>query len=306
METLAIEVNQLYKSFGAVHAVRGLNLQVRRGEVFGLLGPNGAGKTTSLEMMEGLVQPDSGSIALLGMDWRTHGQQIRNRIGVQFQSTELDENIKVREVLEMYSKYYAKTRPVADLLKLLQLEEKADAFQIKLSGGQRQRLALGLALVSEPELVFLDEPTTGLDPQARQSFWDLVRQLKQEGRTVLLTTHYMDEAEALCDRIGIMDHGQILQLGSPRELIAGLNQPSFAELEFSGAAPDASAFAQQTGMPVDVKAQYWTVTLQDPKRDLQLVLASVESLNLPMQQLHVRRASLEDVFLQRTGRSLRE
>ena len=170
METLAVEVKELYKSFGTVHAVRGLNLQIRRGEVFGLLGPNGAGKTTSLEMMEGLVRPDSGSIALLGMDWRTHGNQIRNRIGVQFQSTELDEKIKVREVLEMYSKYYAKTRPVADLLKLLQLEEKADAFQIKLSGGQRQRLALGLALVSEPELVFLDEPTTGLDPQARQSF----------------------------------------------------------------------------------------------------------------------------------------
>ena len=306
METLAVEVKELYKSFGTVHAVRGLNLQIRRGEVFGLLGPNGAGKTTSLEMMEGLVRPDSGSIALLGMDWRTHGNQIRNRIGVQFQSTELDEKIKVREVLEMYSKYYAKTRPVADLLKLLQLEEKADAFQIKLSGGQRQRLALGLALVSEPELVFLDEPTTGLDPQARQSFWDLVRQLKQEGRTVVLTTHYMDEAEALCDRIGIMDHGQILQLGSPRELIAGLNQPSFAELEFSGVAPDARAFAEQTGMLVDVKAQHWIVTLQDAKRDLQLVLASVESLNLPMQQLHVRRASLEDVFLQRTGRSLRE
>ena len=306
METLAVEVKELYKSFGTVHAVRGLNLQIRRGEVFGLLGPNGAGKTTSLEMMEGLVRPDSGSIALLGMDWRTHGNQIRNRIGVQFQSTELDEKIKVREVLEMYSKYYAKTRPVTDLLKLLQLEEKADAFQIKLSGGQRQRLALGLALVSEPELVFLDEPTTGLDPQARQSFWDLVRQLKQEGRTVVLTTHYMDEAEALCDRIGIMDHGQILQLGSPRELIAGLNQPSFAELEFSGVAPDARAFAEQTGMLVDVKAQHWIVTLQDAKRDLQLVLASVESLNLPMQQLHVRRASLEDVFLQRTGRSLRE
>ena len=306
METLAVEVKELYKSFGTVHAVRGLNLQIRRGEVFGLLGPNGAGKTTSLEMMEGLVRPDSGSIALLGMDWRTHGNQIRNRIGVQFQSTELDEKIKVREVLEMYSKYYAKTRPVADLLKLLQLEEKADAFQIKLSGGQRQRLALGLALVSEPELVFLDEPTTGLDPQARQSFWDLVRQLKQEGRTVVLTTHYMDEAEALCDRIGIMDHGQILQLGSPRELIAGLNQPSFAELEFSGVAPDARAFAEQTGMLVDVKAQHWMIALQDPKRDLQQVLASVESLNLPMQQLHVRRASLEDVFLQRTGRSLRE
>ncbi|MET3108445.1 ABC-2 type transport system ATP-binding protein [Oxalobacteraceae bacterium GrIS 2.11] len=306
MSNLAIEAKELHKSFGQVHAVRGLNLRVQRGEVFGLLGPNGAGKTTSLEMLEGLVQPDSGQIELLGMDWRAHGNEIRNRIGVQFQSTQLDEKIKVREVLEMYSKYYVKPRPVNELLSLLQLEEKADAYQIKLSGGQRQRLALGLALVNDPELVFLDEPTTGLDPQARQSFWDLVRQLKSEGRTVLITTHYMDEAEALCDQIGIMDHGQILQLGSPRELIASLNQPSYAEIEFQGAAPDATAFANQISLPVDVKQQHWVVALNDPKRDLQHVLACVESLDLPMQQLHVRRASLEDVFLQRTGRSLRE
>ncbi len=306
MTSMAIEVNQLVKSFGAVQAVRGLNLQVQRGEVFGLLGPNGAGKTTSLEMLEGLVQPDSGSIHILGLDWRVHGQEIRQRIGVQFQSTQLDEKIKVREVLDMVSKYYAKTRPVPELLKMLQLEEKADAYQSKLSGGQRQRLALGLALVNDPELVFLDEPTTGLDPQARQRFWDLVRLLKSEGRTVLITTHYMDEAEALCDRIGIMDHGQILQLGTPRELIAGLNQPSYAELEFAGMAPDAASFSQQAGLPVDVKNQYWVIALHDPKRDLQQILACVEALNLPMQQLHVRRASLEDVFLQRTGRSLRE
>jgi ABC-2 type transport system ATP-binding protein len=257
-------------------------------------------------MLEGLVQPDSGEIHILGMDWRTHGADIRNRIGVQFQSTQLDEKIKVREVLEMYSTYYARPRPIPELLKLLQLEEKADAYQIKLSGGQRQRLALGLALVNDPELIFLDEPTTGLDPQARQSFWDLVRQLKSEGRTILITTHYMDEAEALCDRIGIMDHGQILQLGTPRELIASLNQPSYAELEFAQPMPDAAQFMQQTGMQVDVKAMHWMVSLQDPKRDLQQILASVETLDLPMQQLHVRRASLEDVFLQRTGRSLRE
>jgi ABC-2 type transport system ATP-binding protein len=306
MESAAIEVRQLHKSFGKVHAVRGLDLQVQRGEVFGLLGPNGAGKTTSLEMLEGLVQPDSGDIHVLGMDWRKDGAAIRNRIGVQFQHTELDEKIKVREVLTMYARYYRKPRPVDDLLKLLQLEEKADAYQIKLSGGQRQRLALGLALINDPELIFLDEPTTGLDPQARQGFWDLVRLLKQEGRTVLITTHYMDEAEALCDRIGIMDHGQILQLGTPRELIAGLNQPSYAELEFIGNAPDAAAFIAQSGMVVDVKPQHWMVPLSDPKRDLQQVLSVVESLNLPMQQLHVRRASLEDVFLQRTGRSLRE
>jgi ABC-2 type transport system ATP-binding protein len=271
-----------------------------------LLGPNGAGKTTSLEMLEGLVQPDSGEIILLGLDWRHHGAEIRNRIGVQFQSTQLDEKIKVREVLQMYSKYYAKPRPVDDLLRVLKLEEKADAYQLKLSGGQRQRLALGLALINDPELVFLDEPTTGLDPQARQGFWDLVRQLKSEGRTVLITTHYMDEAEALCDQIAIMDHGQVLQLGSPRELIASLNQPTYAEIEFQGAAPDARLFIEQVGMAVDVKPQHWVVPLTDPKRDLQQVLASVELLNLPMQQLHVRRASLEDVFLQRTGRSLRE
>jgi len=306
MTDLAIEAKELHKSFGKVHAVRGLNLKVQRGEIFGLLGPNGAGKTTSLEMLEGLVQPDSGEIRLLGLDWRAAGNDIRNRIGVQFQSTQLDEKIKVREVLEMYSKYYDKPRRVDDLLQLLQLEEKADAYQLKLSGGQRQRLALGLALVNDPELVFLDEPTTGLDPQARQSFWDLVRHLKNEGRTVLITTHYMDEAEALCDQIGIMDHGQILQLGTPRELIASLNQPSYAEIEFQGSAPDAHAFVAKIGMPVDVKPQHWMVALHDPKRDLQHVLACIESLNLPMQQLHVRRASLEDVFLQRTGRSLRE
>jgi len=306
MTSLAIEATGLHKSFGAVQAVRGLNLNVRRGEVFGLLGPNGAGKTTSLEMLEGLVQPDSGEIRLLGLDWRVHGTEIRNRIGVQFQSTQLDEKIKVREVLEMYSKYYDKPRPVPELLKLLQLEEKADAYQLKLSGGQRQRLALGLALVNDPELIFLDEPTTGLDPQARQSFWDLVRLLKGEGRTVLITTHYMDEAEALCDQIGIMDHGQILQLGSPRELIASLNQPSYAEIEFSGSVPNVQQFAEKLGMAVDVKPQHWVVALNDSTRDLQQILTCVEALDLPMQQLHVRRASLEDVFLHRTGRSLRE
>jgi ABC-2 type transport system ATP-binding protein len=175
-----------------------------------------------------------------------------------------------------------------------------------LSGGQRQRLALGLALVNQPELVFLDEPTTGLDPQARQVLWGLVRQLKSEGRTVLLTTHYMDEAQALCDRVGIMDQGQILQLGTPRELIASLNQASYAEIEFEGAAPDAAQFTQRLGIAVDVKPQHWAVPLVDPKSDLRKLLACVEELDLPMQQLHVRRASLEDVFLHRTGRSLRD
>jgi len=302
----AIEANGLEKRFRDVHAVRGLSLQVARGEVFGLLGPNGAGKTTTLEMLEGLVQPDQGEIRILGLDWRHHGPTIRSRFGVQFQSTQLDNKVKVREAIELFGSYYPKARKTIDLLRLLQLEDKAESYQSLLSGGQRQRLALGLALVNDPELVFLDEPTTGLDPQARQGLWDIVRQLKNEGRTVMLTTHYMEEAETLCDRVGIMDHGQILQLGTPRELIASLNQPSYAEIEFRGTAPSVEPFTARIGLPVEVKDHYWVVALSDAKRDLLQVLTSVEALDLPMQQLHVRRASLEDVFLQRTGRSLRD
>ncbi len=302
----AIEARGLEKSFRDVHAVRGLDLSVGKGEVFGLLGPNGAGKTTSLEMLEGLIRPDKGEISILGLDWKKNGHEIRGRVGVQFQSTQLDDRVKVGEALSLFGSYYKKSRPVADLLKLLQLEEKAGAFQSKLSGGQRQRLALGLALVNDPELVFLDEPTTGLDPQARQSLWDLVRGLKRDGRTVLITTHYMDEAEALCDRVGIMDQGRILQLGTPRELIASLAQPTYAEIEFQGKAPDAGPFSACLGLPVDVKASHWAVSLADPREDLQKLLACVASLDIPMQQLHVRRATLEDVFLQRTGRSLRD
>jgi ABC-2 type transport system ATP-binding protein len=306
MTEVAIEAIGLHKSFRDVHAVRGLDLAVARGEVFGLLGPNGAGKTTSLEMLEGLVSPDAGQIRILGLDWRHQSAEIRTRIGVQFQSTELDDNVKVREALEMFGSFYPKSRTAAELLRLLHLEDKAEAYQRRLSGGQRQRLALGLALVNDPELVFLDEPTTGLDPQARQGLWDLVRQLKSVGRSVLLSTHYMEEAEALCDRVGIMDRGQILQLGTPRELIAGLNQPSVAEIEFPGAAPEAGPFALRLGMTVEVKENSWAVPLSDAKQDLQAVLHCIEALNLPMQQLHVRRASLEDVFLHRTGRSLRD
>ena len=306
MDNLAIEARGLQKRYRDVLAVRGLDLQVARGEVFGLLGPNGAGKTTCLEMLEGLVQPDAGEIRILGLDWRDQGRAIRGRIGVQFQSTQLDDKVKVREALEMFGNYYPSSRKPAELLRLLQLEDKAEAYQSRLSGGQRQRLALGLALVNDPELVFLDEPTTGLDPQARQGLWDLVRGLKSERRTVLLTTHYMEEAEALCDRVAIMDRGQILQLGTPRELIASLDRPSYAEIEFRGVAPDAQPFAARLGLPVEAKAQHWAIPLADPTGDLQRVLNCIEALALPLQQLLVRRASLEDVFLQHTGRSLRD
>lgn len=306
MQQWAIEARSLEKRFRDTHAVRGLDLLVPRGEVFGLLGPNGAGKTTTLEMLEGLVSPDRGEICILGMDWRHRARTIRSRIGVLLQYTQLDDKITVREVLQMFGSFYPKALSPDQLLDLVQLQDKAGSYQSRLSGGQRQRLALALALVNDPELVFMDEPTTGLDPQARRGLWDLVRRLKSEGRTVLLTTHYMDEAEALCDRIGIMDQGRILQLGTPHEMIASLHQASYAEIEFEDAAPDATHFASCLGLPVDAKAQRWSVGLTDPKVDLQRMLAWATTQDLPIQQLHVRRASLEDVFLQRTGRSLRD
>jgi len=302
----AIDATGLTKRFGSTDAVRGLELQVPRGEIFGLLGPNGAGKTTTLEMLEGLVHPDHGDIRVLGLSWRVDANAIRTRIGVLLQYTQLDEKITVSEALHMFGSLYPRSWSADRLLQLVQLEEKADVYQGRLSGGQRQRLALALALVNDPELVFLDEPTTGLDPQARRGLWDLVCQLKSEGRTVLLTTHYMEEAETLCDRIGIMDRGQILQLGTPHELITGLQQPSYAEIEFDQDTPNAVAFATCMGLPVRPKARHWSVGLSDPKADLPRLLACIAKLDLPMQQLHVRRASLEDVFLQRTGRSLRE
>jgi ABC-2 type transport system ATP-binding protein len=279
---------------------------VRRGEVFGLLGPNGAGKTTTLEMTEGLTAPDAGAIHILDLNWRDHAQEIRSRIGVQLQATSLFNKITPREALDLLGGYYPKRRGTDELLDLVQLQEKADAYHITLSGGQMQRLALALALVNDPELVFLDEPTTGLDPQARRSLWEVVRKMKADGRTVVLTTHYMDEAEALCDRLAIMDHGRIIATGTPASLIADLKIPSVVELTFEGKAPDTGAFAARLGSPVEAKEDLWEIPTADPKALLPRILEAAEQAALPYQQLHVRRATLEDVFLHRTGRSLRD
>src|SRR5437868_699275 len=238
-----ILVRGLRKEFPKVLAVDGVDLDVAAGEVFGLLGPNGAGKTTTLEMIEGLTEPDAGEIEIGGRSWRREGAAIRARIGVQLQATSLYNKITPREALDLFGSYYPRRRPTDELLELVQLTEKADAYHVTLSGGQAQRLALALALVNDPEVVFLDEPTAGLDPQGRRSLWEVVRTMKGEGRTVVLTTHYMDEAEALCDRLAILDHGQILRSGTPAELIAGLGIPSVVELTFDGPAPDPTDFA---------------------------------------------------------------
>jgi ABC-2 type transport system ATP-binding protein len=306
MSELALRVQGLRKQYPKVLAVDHLDLDVPRGEVFGLLGPNGAGKTTTLEIIEGLTPPDGGVITILGMDWRHHGKEIRSRIGVQLQSTSLFNKITPREALDLYGSYYPKRRSTKDLLDLVQLNEKADAYHITLSGGQQQRLAIALALVNDPELVFLDEPTTGLDPQARRSLWDVIRHIKAEGRTVILTTHYMEEAETLCDHLAIMDHGRILTTGSPLELVQQLELPSVVEFAFYGEAPEPGEFAGKLGQPIERRGDVWEIPTRDPKGLLPCLLEFAEMEKVPYQQVHVRRATLEDVFLHRTGRSLRE
>jgi ABC-2 type transport system ATP-binding protein len=301
-----VTVKNLRKQFPKVLAVAGVDLDVAAGEVFGLLGPNGAGKTTTLEMIEGLTEPDEGEIEVCGRSWRRDAAEIRARIGVQLQATSLYNKITPREALDLFGSYYPKRRPTDELLELVQLEDKADAYHVTLSGGQAQRLALALALVNDPEVVFLDEPTAGLDPQGRRSLWEVVRGMKASGRTVMLTTHYMDEAETLCDRLAILDHGKVLQTGTPAELIAGLGIPSVVELTFDGPAPDSARFRQRLDVPIEVRGDVWEIPTTDPKAMLPRLFTAIESERLEYGQVHVRRATLEDVFLHLTGRRLRD
>src|ERR671914_1443378 len=231
----ALSVRNLRKSYGSVLAVDGLDLEVQRGECFGLLGPNGAGKTTTIEICEGLTAPDVGDVEVLGRRWKTDERELRELLGIQLQDTQLAEKLTVEETLRLFRSFYKRGRDVADVLGVVQLEEKRRGRVGTLSGGQKQRLALACAIVGDPELLFLDEPTTGLDPQSRRQLWELVEQLKAAGRTILLTTHYMEEAERLADRVAIVDHGRVIALGTPRELIASLGTEHVVELALATA-----------------------------------------------------------------------
>ena len=301
-----ISVTDLRRHYGEVKAVDGVSFEVRRGEVFGLLGPNGAGKTTTIEILEGLNRADSGDIRVLGFDPARQAEALKERIGVQLQAASLYPDLKVTEIVELFSTFYAKRLPTERLIDQLGLEERKSALTKELSGGQRQRLSIALALVNDPELIFLDEPTTGLDPQGRRSLWEHIDRLKAEGRTVLLTTHYMEEAEQLCDRVAIVDHGKILELGAVDELISRhftertLRFRSRAELSDSALA--GLRDVSRVGHDEDETLLY---TANVP-RTIAALLELAESAGAGDLDVAVRRPSLEDVFLELTGRALRD
>ena len=302
----------LRKSFGDVVAVDGLDLEVARGECFGLLGPNGAGKTTTIEICEGLTPPDAGTVELLGLNWSTGEAALRQRIGIQLQETQFPDKLTVSETLRLFRSFFRHGLPVEESIRTAQLEEKRDARVVTLSGGQKQRLAMACALVGDPELLFLDEPTTGLDPQARRHLWDLVDGLKQAGRTIILTTHYMDEAERLCDRVAIMDHGRIIALDSPEQLIASVGGEHIVEFAITGndgahGVVDAALLTAIAGVQSHrVDAGVHQLSVRELHTAVPSIFAALAAQGLHLSEFRTHSATLEDVFVGLTGRNLRD
>ncbi len=304
-----IQCRDLRKTYdGKVEAVRGLNLEIQAGECFGLLGPNGAGKTTTIEILEGLLEPTSGEVTILGQTWKSHSKELREKVGISLQETRLSEKLTVRETVELFASFYREPRPTGEVLEALQLGEKADAWVGKLSGGQRQRLAVATALVGSPRVLFLDEPTTGLDPQSRRQLWDIIRAFQKTGGTVLLTTHYMDEAERLCDRLAIVDHGQIIAEGTPPELIERLGGHHVIEFSLAGDSHRAAETWQSIPGVDSVHSDDGMVSLsvREPHHTIPALLDAVDKQSAQLEHLTTRQASLEDVFVRLTGRHLRD
>lgn len=313
MSDWAIRVKELRKQYpgrdGPVHAVNGIDLEILQGECFGLLGPNGAGKTTTVEILEGLNQPTSGEVEVLGLRWAAEAVAIRERIGVTLQETRFPDKETVRELLTVFRSFYRAGLAIDEAISSVSLESKANALIEQLSGGQQQRLAVAIALVGDPELLFLDEPTTGLDPQSRRQLWEVIRNLKDRGRTVLLTTHYMDEAERLCDRVAIIDHGNIIALGSPRELIARLGAEHIVEfaLEGNGTPLNPQSFVGlDSVLMARADGEGYALTVSEPHRAIPALLDDLDSQGRPLARLTTRHVSLEDVFVSLTGRHLRD
>ena len=305
----ALRVSQLRKAYQDVVAVDGLNLDVQAGECFGLLGPNGAGKTTTVEICEGLTPPDSGEVEVLGCRWNSDSAQLRQRLGIQLQDTQLSEKLTVHETVRLFRSFFRQGAAAAEVIARVQLEEKQNSRVGDLSGGQKQRLALACALVGDPDFLFLDEPTTGLDPQARRQLWELIEEFKESGRTILLTTHYMDEAERLCDRVAILDHGKVIALGTPRELIAATCAEQMVEFSAGSAAKalDVPALRRIDGVR-EVRTENGVVLMQVTQlhTSVPALLAELTRQNVPLTELRTHSATLEDVFVTLTGRHLRD
>jgi len=310
-----IECVNLRKTYdGKVEAVRGLSLRIDAGECFGLLGPNGAGKTTTIEILEGLLAPTSGEVHIFGHTWDDNPRQLREWIGISLQETRLSEKLNVRETIELFASFYNEPSSTADILEELQLTEKSDAWVGKLSGGQKQRLAVATALVGNPRILFLDEPTTGLDPQSRRQLWDIVRAFQKKGGTVLLTTHYMDEAERLCDRLAIVDHGVIIAEGTPSDLIDRLGGHHVVEFQVNNSANnngnDSDSLDRWRSLPSveSVRREDSSVCLsvREPHLTIPALLDVIANDGHRLEHLSTRQASLEDVFVKLTGRHLRE
>jgi ABC-2 type transport system ATP-binding protein len=303
---IAVRCRGLVKRYADVVAVNGLDLAVRRGECFGLLGPNGAGKTTTIEILEGLTPPDAGEVEILGGSWATDGRRLRERMGISLQETQLTEKLTVLETVRLFASFYEKGREPEAVIARLALEEKSNARVGKLSGGQKQRLAVACALVGDPEILFLDEPTTGLDPQSRIQLWDQVMDFRAQGGTILLTTHYMDEAERLCDRVAIVDHGQVIALGTPRELIDSLHAANVIEFACEPDLPEEVLRGIPGATELRRHGPNWRLAVGALTESVPALLATVERSGSRLQNLSTHRATLEDLFVSLTGRALRE
>jgi ABC-2 type transport system ATP-binding protein len=304
--TPAIRCRALVKDYGAVRAVNGLDLEVRAGECFGLLGPNGAGKTTTVEILEGLLQATAGEVELLGRTWQTDAAWLRQRLGISLQETNLTDKLSVEETLRLFRSFYPAGPDVQEILELVSLTDKCQTWYSKLSGGQKQRLAVACALVGDPEILFLDEPTTGLDPQSRRQLWGLIEKFKSDGRTVLLTTHYMDEAQRLCDRVAIVDLGKVIALGTPRELIQSLGGTEVVEFTCDGPLEESSVKAVPGVHAVKSHSNGLSLTVEQLHKTLPLLIAYVQQMGRTLTGLSTHHATLEDVFVNLTGRHLRD
>jgi ABC-2 type transport system ATP-binding protein len=305
----AVRCRGLLKRYPDVTAVDGLDLDVAAGECFGLLGPNGAGKTTSIEILEGLIAPDAGDVEVLGRRWTTDARWLRARLGIQLQETQLADKLTVAETLRLFRSFYPAGPTVEELLKTVELEAKRDAWVVKLSGGQKQRLSVACALAGKPDLLFLDEPTTGLDPQSRRQLWDVLERFRRNGGTIVITTHYMDEAHALCDRVGIMDHGRLIALGTPAELVATLGAEHVIEFAVADISklPGEDVLRAMPGVR-DVRDETGTTSLSTSEvhRAIPALLDTVRASGTTLTLLTTHSATLEDVFVSLTGRHLRD